>query len=64
MDKKTGGALELMLLLVSNVGIVGEDVEDEDDEDVKEVEESVFVAGFEAGGRAVRNTGGARIVGG
>ena len=56
--------MELMLLLVSNVGIVGEDVEDEDDEDVKEVEESVFVAGFEAGGRAVRNTGGARIVGG
>ena len=61
MDKKTGGALELMLLLVSNVGIVGED---EDDEDVKEVEESAFVAGFEAGGRATRNTGGARIVGG
>ena len=53
--------MELMLLLVSKVDIVGED---ENDEDVKEVEESVFVAGFEAGGRAVRNTGGARIVGG
>ena len=43
-----------MLLLVSNVGVVGEDVEAED------VEESVFVAGFEA----TRNTGGARIAGG
>ena len=45
-----------MLLLVSNVGIVGEDVETEADE--------ADVAGSEAAGRAARNTGGARIAGG
>ena len=62
-----------LLLLVSNVGVEGEDVDAEDDEDVEdaeddedveEVEKSVFVAGFEAVGRAARNTGGARIAGG
>ena len=58
-----------MLLLVSNVGFVGdEEAEDDDvvgegeddDKVVGEVEECVFVAGFEAG-VATRNTGGARI---
>ena len=62
----------LMLLLVSNVCFVGdeeaEDVEvvgegEDDDEVVGEVEESVLVAGFEAG-VATRNMGGARIAGG